>query len=78
MIEYKQVIVCPYITKTMTAQQIKELEKKLVRFEKRKRRLMPIISTKAVNVVITAYASGKVVFQGEGARSYADITSALR
>ncbi len=37
---------------------------------------MPIISTKASECVITAYTSGKVVFQGEGARSYADITSA--
>lgn len=63
-------------TKTMTAQQIKELEKKLVRFEKRKTPPYAYYQYKSSECVITAYTSGKVVFQGEGARSYADITSA--
>lgn len=59
-------------TITMSEQQIKELEHRLKDCIKRKTPPYALYQYKTSDCVITAYASGKVVFQGEGADFYID------
>lgn len=58
-------------TITMTAQQIDALEKRLTQAQKRKTPPYARFQYQTSDCVITAYLSGKVVFQGEGADFYA-------
>ena len=59
-------------TKTMNPAQIEELEHRLKDCTKRKTPPYALYQYKTSDCVITAYASGKVVFQGEGADFYID------
>ena len=58
-------------TITMSPQQISALEKQLQGCEKRKTPPYARYQYRLSDCVITAYESGKVVFQGEGADLYA-------
>lgn len=59
-------------TITMSDAQIKALAKQLEKGEKRKTPPYAQSQIKTNDCIITAYTSGKVVFQGEGADFYAD------
>ncbi|MDM8158166.1 DUF3378 domain-containing protein, partial [Amedibacillus dolichus] len=58
-------------TITMTEEQIRQLEQRLSKAQKRKTPPYARYQYQTSECVITAYESGKVVFQGEGADFYA-------
>lgn len=58
-------------TITMTEKQIRQLEQRLSKAQKRKTPPYARYQYQTSECVITAYESGKVVFQGEGADFYA-------
>lgn len=64
-------------TKTMTQEEIKKLETKLINAQAEKRKTPPyaLFQYKTSECNITAYASGKVVFQGKEAAFYSNETS---
>lgn len=67
-------------TKSMTKEEISKLEHKLISSESEKRKTPPyaIFQYKTSDCTITAYESGKVVFQGEGASFYVENTSSTK
>jgi len=67
-------------TKSMTKEEISKLEHKLMSSECEKRKTPPyaIFQYKTSDCTITAYESGKVVFQGEGASFYVENTSSTK
>lgn len=67
-------------TKLMTKEEISKLEHKLMSSECEKRKTPPyaIFQYKTSDCTITAYESGKVVFQGEGASFYVENTSSTK